>query len=452
MLQSNININILVRVILITVSCLALAFGWVYFNDPIININIAAAIIAQVYFLIKKINKTNDDLALFFDSIKYEDTGLKVFQKIKLEKYHKLYTKLDELANQIAHDKEQYAKQTHYLQTITEHTGAGLISIDPKGTILLCNKAAKNILGLKSITNIYDLDQLSEDFAATLTIMQPGEQKVIKLHKKTDNRIMNILLIATEFKSGRTTEKLISISDIRNELDEKELEAWQKMIQILTHEMMNSIGPLTSTIATLKFIISEEGRVKGISELSDEMIADIYSGLRIIDQRTLGLQGFVKGFRSLTKLPQPELIVIQVKDLFISIKELLSKELMSESIVLEVILNKDDATIFADRKLIEQVLINLIKNSIDALHGISTPKILMAFEVDKSNQPQIIVADNGIGITPEQIDEIFVPFYTTKKEGSGIGLSLSRQIMRLHGGSLTVKSNPGVETSFYLKF
>lgn len=445
-------INLLIRIIFIILTCLLFAFAWTIVKDPIIDINLILLIGLQAYLLIRKMNKINDDLALFFDSIKYDDTGLKVFQKIKLKQYHQLYAKLDELSNHIANEKLKYAKQNHYLQTITEHTGAGLISINESGAILLCNKAAKNLFGLKSVTSIFDLNCLSDDFSEILINLQPGEQKLVKFFKKQDNRVMNLLLIATEFRSETTNEKLISISDIRNELDEKELDAWQKMIHILTHEMMNSIGPLTSTIATLKFIISEENRVKKSSELNDEMIVDIHSGLRIIDERTIGLQGFVRGFRSLTKLPQPEFAIVQVNDLFRSINELMSKDAEKYAISMRFNNPDRDATLYADKKLIEQVLINLIKNSMDALVGIDNPEIEMIFRTNETNQPQIVISDNGCGISVDQHDEIFVPFYTTKKDGSGIGLSLSRQIMRLHGGTLTFESTPNVRTSFCLKF
>ncbi|MHC1703000.1 MAG: PAS domain-containing sensor histidine kinase [Tenuifilaceae bacterium] len=452
MIRSTIQINIIIRVILITISSIVLAYAWVIIKDPIIDINLVVLIGVQLFLLIKKINRINDDLALFFDSIKFDDTGLKIFQKIKLKQYHNLYAKLDDLANHIIIEKEKFVKQNHYLQTITEHSGAGLISFNQKGTILIYNKAAKDIIGIKSIANITDIDSLSSNLSSILKELQPGEQKVVKMLDKRSNRVMNLLIIATEFKSGTGTEKLISFSDIRNELDEKELDAWQKMISILTHEMMNSIGPLTSTIATLRYILSNELGVKKVSELSDEMIIDIYSGLRIIDERTIGLQGFVKGFRSLTKLPQPEFAIVKVRDLFNSIGELMTCDIEKAGISISFLLDKDDATIYADKKLIEQVLINLIKNSIDALSSVAQPKIQLIFSEDEFNQPQIVVKDNGAGISIGQLDEIFVPFFTTKKEGTGIGLSLSRQIMRLHGGTLSTQSKPMIETSFYLKF
>ena len=450
--MKRVQMNIIVRILLLTATCLVLAYAWFELKDPIIDANLIVIIGIQVYLLIKKINRINDELALFFDSIKFDDTGLKVFQKIKLKKYHQLYNKLDELSNQIIFEKEKFARQNHYLQTITEHSGAGLISFNQNGKILIYNKAAKTLLGLNSIANISELDSISTNLSTILKDLQPGDQKVVKMLDKSSNKVMNLLLIATEFISGAKVEKLISFSDIRNELDEKELDAWQKMISILTHEMMNSIGPLTSTIATLRFILSNEMGIKKVAELSDEMVVDIYNGLRIINERAIGLQGFVKGFRSLTKLPQPEFSLILVKELFTSIKELMSKDIEKGGISMSFMLNDENATIYADKKLIEQVLLNLLKNSIDALVSIANPSITIIFKEDDLKQPQIIVNDNGCGILPEQLDEIFIPFFTTKKDGTGIGLSISRQIMRLHGGTLTVQSTPQVGTSFYIKF
>ncbi|HRX01316.1 MAG TPA: HAMP domain-containing sensor histidine kinase, partial [Cyclobacteriaceae bacterium] len=246
--------------------------------------------------------------------------------------------------------------------------------------------------------------------------------------------------------------KLITFQDINSEIEQKEIEAWHKLIRILTHEIMNSVTPIASLTETMQTLLEDKnGNQRKAQEISDETIKDILFSLKTIHKRSEGLLSFVDTYRKLTKIPQPTLETFHVRDMLEQISTLMHHHLKGTSVKFEVNATPTDLLVHADPKLIEQVVINLVTNSIHALENKPDGLItLNAYE--ENNRIVVEVSDNGKGIPEKELEEIFVPFFSTKKEGSGIGLSLSKQIMSLHGGTIKVKSQPGVGTSFFLNF
>jgi two-component system, NtrC family, nitrogen regulation sensor histidine kinase NtrY len=258
----------------------------------------------------------------------------------------------------------------------------------------------------------------------------------------------------SEIKFRERYLKLVSLQNIREELDEKELESWQQLIRILTHEIMNSVGPIISSIETISGFLSDEESLKPkpIEELSNEIIGDTIRGMQIVKERSLGLREFVDNFRSLTILPQITLENIRVEEMLEEIQFLMHEQLKKNDINFNKRIFPANMEFQADRKSIMQLLINLINNSAAALIGIKNKHISITSFFGTNGEAIIQITDNGKGIDPEIREKIFIPFFTTRENGSGIGLSLAKQIMRQHGGKITVQSSPGEGTTFSLIF
>jgi signal transduction histidine kinase len=269
---------------------------------------------------------------------------------------------------------------------------------------------------------------------------------------KIGNHLQSILVKATELKFESNIIKLVSFQNITNELDKKELDSWQRLIRVLTHEIMNSISPITSLTGVISgyFKKKDNERPIPLENIDRQIVSKTLSGLNTIEETGKGLLDFVEKYRSLTSLPKPNLCRFTIESLFSKCK-LLMESIISENIKITASVNPEDIAIVADYAQIEQTLINLIKNAVEAINGKKNGTIhLNAFNSDEGTFIQ--VEDDGSGIPGDIIEDIFVPFYTTKKNGSGIGLSLSKQIMQNHYGTISVNSSPDKGSVFTLKF
>jgi len=312
------------------------------------------------------------------------------------------------------------------------------------------NKAAQKILKVTKLTNLKSLDRVHQNFSEILRTIKPSEQKVVKID--LDDEVLQLSLNAVKLKILNDEIKLVSFQNIKHELEEKELDSWQKLISVLTHEIMNSVSPISSTINTITEQLSKNDidKPKQIYEIKGKTLSKTIRGLNIIEERSRGLLDFVNKFRSITNLPKPDFKIFSINKLFNNIHLLMKENL--EKIAFEISVFPLTLNLRADKKMIEQVLINLIMNSIHSVKFDENAEIRIKAFVNENNRKIIQVVDNGQGIPKDQIDEIFIPFFTTKEKGSGIGLSLSRQIIKLHGGTISVQSTPNFETVFSLKF
>lgn len=448
MIFKNLYINIVTRILLIVISCLAFPFLNEKYNDIVINANIVAVIIIQIILLIRRLNFMNRDLISFLDSIKYDDSSIILSNAFQSQDYFRLSKRLQKVNKQILKLKEQNLQKDLYFKTVTEHATVGLLSYDSNGSVKLCNGAFKNLFNINALANINELNQFNSECSKVLLDIQPNEQKM--LHLKLKDKNLNLTIHATHIISKSESLKLVSAQDIKNELDEKELESWQKLVQILRHEIMNSIAPISSTIDTLYEIITnpENNEVKNLKELNDEIIEDIASGLKIIKERNVGIEAFIDQFRSLSKIPEPNLSEFNLNDFFTGIKLLMDVELNKGNISINWDIDPESKTVLADKTQLEQVFINLVKNSIEALSNTKNATIDISCKKTNTGKTEIQIKDNGTGINSEELESIFLPFFTTKEQGSGIGLSLVRQIIRLHGGNIQVESIPNKETVF----
>jgi two-component system, NtrC family, nitrogen regulation sensor histidine kinase NtrY len=346
--------------------------------------------------------------------------------------------------------KTRSEKEEHYryLQTVMQHVGVGLISYNLGGKVEFINNAAKKILNISYLNNIEMLNSVTKGLGTSLLTIKAGEKSTLKI--ADENELIQLIVYATEFKMRDQLYTLISLQNIQSELEEKEMESWQKLIRVLTHEIMNSITPISSLAATVNYMLEKEDNPA--DGVKDETINDIKIAVNTIQKRSEGLLHFVDDYRNLTKIPKPNFEIFPVKNLFERIEKLMENKLNENKISFSTSIEPASLEVTADPELIEQVLINLLINSIQALSEINNPKINLAAYLDDRGKITLRITDNGPGISDELQEKIFIPFFSTKKNGSGIGLSLSRQIMRSHGGSIRISSYPNKETVFTLKF
>ncbi|HKM94679.1 MAG TPA: ATP-binding protein, partial [Prolixibacteraceae bacterium] len=409
--------------------------------------------VVQIMLLIRHVDKTNQLLNSFLQSIRYSDFT-RTFQVESTDSsLNKLKTTLNEVIRDFQSVRAEKEESYHYLQTIIQHIGIALIAYQRDGSVELINNATKRLFQVRNLPNIQVLSSYSHELVQKLLTIKHGENALVKVRDKDD--LLQLSIYGTEFKIHNRNIMLVSIKNIQHELDDKEMESWQKLIRVLTHEIMNSITPISSLSSTVNGLINDIIERAGANEQNVEIteeLQEISSALSTIQKRTEGLIQFVNTYRNLTRIPTPNFTIFQVSRLLNNIYELHRAELEALNIECTLIVEPPTLELSADEMLIEQVLINLIKNSMHALEHRTNARIQLRAFLNRRGKITIQVVDNGPGILPEVLDKIFIPFFSTKPLGSGIGLSLSRQIMRLHGGSLNAFSEPEKETIITLTF
>jgi len=439
-------LRIVIRVLFLAAN--ALAIGWLLLGGQVQFIGFFLLLIffIQVSEMIYFLNRTNRQIAFFFDAIRNDDSTLNFPQKTGNIALNELNISLNKVNELIKHIKFDLQEQEQYFKTILEHISTGIITFNEKGNIFLSNTSAKNLLEREHLNHIDQIASIDKRLYSTLKELQAGDNRLISFNGK--NGLVQLSLKSTQFKTASENLLLVTIQDVKNEMDSKELESWIKLIRVLTHEIMNTVAPITSLSQTIL------GYYKNLEQQppSEKMIANTVKGLEVINDRGTGLISFVETYRKLTRIPPPDKKAIGVKLLFEQIITLIGIESDQNNVHIESDVNPPDLEISADKKQISQVLINLVKNSKEALKNSEEGNIVLQGKINEYGRTLITVSDNGPGIPDDLMDKIFIPFFTTKDSGSGIGLSLSRQIMLLHGGSLKVVSKPGKQTVFTLEF
>ena len=411
----------------------------------------------QIYALIHYVEKTNRDLTRFLLSIRHSDFSQTFTGGGLGASFDALNTAFSEVTDAFRRTRAEKEEQYRYLQTVVQHVGIGLLSFGSDGEVALMNTAAKRLLNVGAyghtpvLKHIASLESFSKPLVDTLLGMKPGEKALVKI--EDHNESLQLAIYATAFRLRDQKLTLVSIQNIQTELEEKEMEAWQNLIRVLTHEIMNSVTPIASLTATVKdlFTSSFVGREPD-EEMPTETIEDIGGALGTIQKRSEGLLHFVEAYRNLTRIPRPRFRIFLVSELFARVGQLMQGQMADQAIRLSTSVDPESLDLTADPELVEQVLINLLLNAIQAARDRRDIRIELTARMDGRGHLLIRVADNGPGIIEEALDKVFIPFFTTRRDGSGIGLSVSRQIMRLHRGTIGVRSEPEVETIFTLRF
>ena len=446
------------RIVLIVVVGTGLL--WVSINSTLWTLSFwfFLAEILLIISLIRYIEKFKSNLLIFLESINQEDFSVS-FPKANSGKTDSRFSfLLSAITKKFQSLRAEKESRSFFLQTVLEQVSVALIGYNSKKEIKLINAAAKKLLGRPYIKDLAGIKKVNEDLYDEMINIDSRERVLVKFERKGE--LMQVSLSATELKINNEYLKVVSLNDIKSELDEKEIEAWHKLIRILNHEVMNSMIPLSTLTNVNKTILQsvhdqfelasndEADLVKG-----HEQIADVIEGMEIIENRSKGIVDFVKSVKSLTNISKPNFIKISINKLLNRVYTLMNPEFEKTQVELILRLPANEVSTVADLELIEQVLINLLKNALEALRE---DKRTLMKKVNLGARSAdglttISVGDNGPGISSEQVENIFIPFYTTKKEGSGIGLALSRQILRMHKGSLEVKSEEGKGAVFTMK-
>ena len=449
MISRNFYVQIIFRVALLVAAALGAGFA-VASESNFVAFICVITIVPVVINLIQLLNTTNRKMSYFLESIQNNDSTLIFPTQISGKPIRELYDGLNKINEQIKQLKIENQQREQYFQTILENVGTGIITCNSKGFVLHANSAVRRMLGLDVLTHINQLDRISRTLFQAVQQIKPFEQKLVSV--TSERGTIELSLKATSFKTQTDELLLLSVQDIRNELDEKELDSWMKLIRVLMHEIMNSIAPITSLSESLSKLFTVDGKLVLREQIDEKTISTTARGLGVIGEQGNGLIQFVESYRKLTRVPKPDQKIFKVEELVNRMKVLYSSLENSDRVKLAVVVNPPELELFADENLISQVLLNLLKNALEALNERTDGLIRIMVKVGNNNRPEITVADNGSGIPDEIMEQVFVPFFTTRENGSGIGLSLSRQIMRLHGGSLQVRSVPGKETAFSMIF
>ncbi len=450
MVFKSFRVRLIFRILLL---CLAIG-GFTYFIQKrdyyfttIELLILTILLIAEmVYFVERGYRQLNNML----QSVKEKDFNVS-FQSAN---YSVTFSTLAQLLNDLtdSYRKVRIEKEVHYqfLNHIVDQINSLLVCYDDDGEVKLANLSLRRFLKLREVKNINALASVSKDFPKHLLNLSVGQELLLPINLQGE--VLQFALSCSSIKLMNKQYRLVVMHDIRIPLQEQELESYRKLIRVLTHEIMNSVTPILSLSEAMNESLRfPEGSLRPLESLSAQESADLADGYQAIEVRSRALMRFVNDFKSLTRLPEPIIKPVDADVLIRDIIALLKPALDSKHIKISVSVGKDVECLQADKDLIEQVVINLIRNSIDALDRIPLPRI--DIEIRQSNINTIIaVADNGMGISSDNLDKVFVPFYSTKAHGSGIGLSLSQQIMQMHNGSISLKSVEGVGTTISLAF
>lgn len=435
---------------------LALSFFILFYLIDKTRYNVTAVIlviviITQIIFLIRYVERTNTKLSQFLQSIRHSDFSSTFTDQGLGSNFEDLNRAFTEVIEEFKKHRAEKEEHFQYLQTLVQHVSIGIIAYKRNGKIDIFNNAVKRLLKIRHIRNISELDKVKDDLPETLLGMRSGSRTLVRLF--INDEMLQVSIYATEFRMRGEDYILVSLQDISSELDEKEIESWQKLIRVLTHEITNSITPISSLAATVReMLLDEEGGEVVLKALDSEDLEGVQGAIDTIQNRSRGLLNFVEVYRNLTRIPKPNFRYFKVTEIFERSENLLKPKMKEMGVVCTNKVFPPDLMVTADPDLIDQVIINLMLNAMDAVKENPEPEISILATLNSSNRIVIDIRDNGSGIKPDILDKIFMPFFTSKKHGSGIGLSLSRQIMHLHKGSISVKSKPGEGTVFTLTF
>jgi len=451
MILKNSEWRILARVLVLFIFLSGEAF--LILGEIFLNLNhgylYAALLSPVVIYLISDFfnfhRKAQEELSQFVEAVHYRDFSRNFDVKhasADIQPLRKGFNQINSTFKVISKEKET---QYQYLQKILELVDTGILSFKHNdGEVVWMNETLKRMLHLPYLKTIHSLGKRDEELYKKIIALKPGETKIATAH--AEKKSFKVLLSATGFQTEGEKFTLIAFQNVDEALDETESKAWQKLLSVMTHEIMNSIAPISSLADTLK------NRLADTINNNVGSVEDLKLGIDTIKRRSEGLLKFAETYRSLNKITTLNLKKIYVRDLFENLNTLMEPTLDKKNIEMEIVLKDPSLVIEADISLVEQVLINLVVNSIEAVKDESEAKIILAADLNSNKKISIKVADNGAGMSEEVLDKIFIPFFSTKKSGSGIGLSLCKQIMMLHHGNIHAQSIPGQGTTFLLQF
>lgn len=446
MISNRFRRSFIIRALLLTVTTAALVAAVIFHLYYYLLLVIPVLLVLWRSFYQHQV-QAQREVAQFTESVQYHDFSRRFNENQATGEWRSVRRSFNKVFDEVKNISIEKEKHYQYIHKILELVDTGIISFESRsGEVVWINESLKKLLRIPNLKQVDALSKRHPELYGEIAAITPGNQAITSIG--VDRSRLKILLSATVFDIDGKIFKVIAIQNVQEALDETESKAWQKLLSVLTHEIMNSVAPISSVAKTLNDLMMEVD-----SGENDHLpVEDIRTGLDTIKRRSEGLLRFSETYRHLSKITSLNIDDVDVRELFNGLVQLMKPSMHQKKIALQVQLESDDVLLKADANLVEQVLINLVMNATEAVKDRQEAKILLAAKRDASGKMQLSVSDNGTGISPELMDSIFIPFFSTRKHGTGIGLSLCKQIMLLHKGSVQVKSIPGTGTTFILQF
>ena len=366
----------------------------------------------------------NRKVAFLLDAIENHDSAVHFYEQVVDKDSSQVNVMLNRIARILHNVKQETIQREKYYELIMDFVETGIVVIDDKGTVFQKNQKALKLLGMEVLTNVRQLSRVSEHLEKAFAEAHSGQK--LQVEYATERGLMHLSMRVSGMVIQDKQLHIIALNDINHELDEREIDSWIRLTRVLTHEMMNSLTPVTSLSETLLALPGAQ---------VDE---ELRQGLETIRTTGKGLVNFVMSYRKLTRLPSPEPTLFDVYPFLLRMVQLAKHQHPCPNIRITLEKISEDLMVFADESMLAQVMTNLLKNAIHAIGASEDGEIRLRAFVDDQDMIHIEVSNNGPEITPEMAEQIFIPFFTTKEDGSGIGLSLSKQMMRLQGGSISL--------------
>jgi two-component system, NtrC family, nitrogen regulation sensor histidine kinase NtrY len=409
----------------------------------------AAAALVQVVLLNQFATQSSREVARFLDAISFDDTS-QTFSGLAGDCAHReLGAAMARVMDLLRTSRADREEQARYLETLVAHVPVALLSVDERGRVLLLNMAARRLFET-ALTEVAQFTRYGESFAVGMESLRPGSSAILRVERTSGALLLKAA--ATDVAVGGVRRRLISLQNIENEMSAQEMAAWQTVVRVMAHEVMNSLTPVSSLAATARNLVVEVLSQLSAGDPRAVALTDASDALETVARRSEGLLHFVQSHRRLTKPLVTRVEVLSVLRVFARIQRLLASDLAAREIQLTASVDPETLEIAVDADLLDQALINLMRNAIEALRDVPSGHIMLSARRNPGGRVVIAVADNGPGIAPDQRDRIFVPFFTTKRQGSGVGLTLVRQIATAHGATVDVSQTPGGGATLALRF
>jgi nitrogen fixation/metabolism regulation signal transduction histidine kinase len=444
--------SVLLAIRLVIVGLAVSALVWTllqpgYHSATILAAGVLVLTAAELWWFV---GKTNREVARFLDAARYADYS----QRFSLEDlgtgFGELGSTFSDILDRMYEQRADQEIEVRRLRALIDHIPVPLMTVHPDDSITLQNNAARRLFGASRVTRLRDLQQFGHGFRAAVAEAVPGERQLVTF--SVEGVEYQLTLAATENVVAGKIHRLISLQDIQSELDVTQIQAWQDLVRVLTHEIMNSITPITSLATTAENIVDDVIRQTEAESPVAGDLADLRDAVHTVARRSDSLLQFVHGYRQLTRLAPPEKTRVRIADMFDSVRQLAEAEWPASKTALAIAVEPAGLDVYADRDLLEPVLLNLLRNAWQVTMNLADPKLEMRGRLNRRGNVIIEVCDNGPGIPEDLARKIFVPFFTTKPEGSGVGLALARQVMTAHGGFIRVGDSDGGGAKFTLTF
>ena len=446
---SGLQHGILLRVAGILCTLALLAWMVVHTSWYVTMVLCVAAALIQMVLLTRYTSLATREISRFLDAIAFDDTSASFSGFSRQSGFGELGLSMNRVLDQLRLGRREREEQAQYLQNLIAHVPVALVSVNERGSVQLLNLAARRLFA-GPCDSVAGFSRFGLAFATALEALKPGQAALVRMERVSGP--LQLKAAVTDVILGGGRQRLISLQNIESELTAQELIAWQTVIRVMAHEVMNSLTPISSLAATAHARVNESLSKLPPDEAVRPGLEDAAEALETLARRSDGLLHFVQNHRRLTRRFDAQLQIIPVQRVFSRLQRLLTEELTSRDIALTSRVDPETLEISADPDLLDQALINLVRNAMDALRDANAGRIALSATQDADGRAVISVADNGPGISSDQREKVFVPFYTTKRQGSGVGLTLVRQIATVHGGSVAISETQGGGATIFIRF